>query len=41
MGALRLFVEGHHWIDYTPLVNPEGDEASRLLRTIWFERNPP
>jgi len=38
-GALRLFVEGHHFIDYTPLVNPEGDDASRLLRTFWFERN--
>lgn len=39
LGALRLLVEGHHYIDYTPLINPEGDDASRFLRTIWFERN--
>jgi hypothetical protein len=37
-GALRLRVEDYHYVNYTPLVNPEGDEASRLLRSIWFER---
>jgi hypothetical protein len=37
-GALRLRVEGYRYTDYTPLVNPEGEEASRLQRTIWFER---
>jgi hypothetical protein len=38
MGALRLRVEDYHYVNYTPLVNPEGEEASRLLRTVWFER---
>jgi hypothetical protein len=37
-GAMRLRVDGCHDVDYTPLVNPEGEEASRFLRTIWFER---
>jgi hypothetical protein len=37
-GALRLRVDDYHYVNYTPLVNPEGEEASRLLRTIWFER---
>ena len=37
-GGLRLLVEGCKYVDYTPLVNPEGDGASRFLRTIWFER---
>jgi len=37
-GALRLRVEGYRYTDYTPLGNPEGDDASRFLRTIWFER---
>jgi len=38
LGALRLRVEGYRYTDYTPLGNPEGDDASRFLRTIWFER---
>ena len=38
-GALRLRVDGYHYENYVPLVNPEGEEASRLQRTIWFERN--
>lgn len=37
-GALRLRVEGYHYENYIPPVNPDGDEASRLLRTLWFER---
>ena len=37
-GALRLRVEGYRYTDFTPLVNPEGDDASRFHRTIWFER---
>jgi len=37
-GALRLLVEGQKVVVYTPLVNPEGEEASRYLRTIWFDR---
>jgi hypothetical protein len=36
--ALRLRVEGYRYTDYTPPANSEGDEASRFLRTIWFER---
>ena len=36
-GGLRLRVEGCKYVDYTPLENPEGDGASRFLRTIWFE----
>jgi hypothetical protein len=38
LGALRVRVEGYRYTDYTPLGNPEGDDASRFLRTIWFER---
>jgi len=38
-GALRLLVEGYKYVVYTPLVNPEGEEASRYLRTIWLDRN--
>jgi hypothetical protein len=38
-GALRLRLEGYHYIDYTPLVDPEGEEARRLLRSIWFEKS--
>jgi hypothetical protein len=37
-GGLRLLVEGCKQVFYTPLVNPEGEEASRFLRTIWFDR---
>jgi hypothetical protein len=37
-GALRLLVEGFKYAVYTPLVDPEGEEASRYLRTIWFDR---
>jgi hypothetical protein len=37
-GALRLLVEGFKNVVYTPLVNPEGEEASRYLRSIWFDR---
>ena len=37
-GALRLLVEGFKNVAYTPLVNPEGEEASRYLRSIWFDR---
>jgi hypothetical protein len=37
-GALRLLVEGYKYVVYTPLVNPEGEEASRYLRTIWLDR---
>lgn len=37
-GALHLFVEGYKSVVYTPLVNPEGEEASRYLRTIWLDR---
>jgi hypothetical protein len=38
LGALRVRVEGYRYTDYTPLGNPEGDDAGRFLRTIWFER---
>jgi hypothetical protein len=38
LGALRARVEGYRYTDYTPLGNPEGDDAGRFLRTIWFER---
>jgi hypothetical protein len=37
-GPLRLYVEGYRFIDYTPLVTPDGDDASRFARTLWFER---
>lgn len=37
-GALRLQVEGHRYTVYTPLVDPEGELASKFLRTLWFER---
>lgn len=37
-GALRLLVEGQKVVVYTPLVNPEGEEASRYLRSIWLDR---
>lgn len=37
-GGLRLFVERGKQVFYTPLVDPEGEEASRYLRTIWFDR---
>ena len=37
-GAVRLFVERCKVVVYTPLVDPEGEEASRFLRTIWFDR---
>lgn len=37
-GALRLSLAGYRFIVYTPLVNPEGEEASRLLRSFWFEK---
>jgi hypothetical protein len=37
-GGLRLLVEGCRQVFYTPLVDPEGEEASRYLRSIWFDR---
>ena len=37
-GALRLFMEGYKSVVYTPLVDPEGEETSRYLRTIWIDR---
>ncbi len=37
-GALRLRVPDYHWINYDPLVAPDGEEASRLQRTLWLER---
>lgn len=37
-GPVRLYVEGYRFTDYTPLVNPDGEEASRYARTLWFER---
>jgi hypothetical protein len=36
-GGLRVLVEGCRYVDYTPLVTPDGDGASKFLRTIWFE----
>jgi hypothetical protein len=39
-GPVRLYVEGYRFTDYTPLVAPDGDEASRFARTLWFERMP-
>jgi hypothetical protein len=39
-GALLLYIPGYRYTDYTPLVDPEGEEASRNLRTLWFERIP-
>ena len=39
-GGLRLRVEGCRFTVFTPLVDPEGEEASRLVRTLWFERTP-
>lgn len=39
-GALRLHVEGYRYTIYTPLVDPEGDAASKFLRTLWFEGKP-
>jgi len=37
-GALRLRVPDYRWINYDPLVAPDGEEASRLQRTLWLER---
>lgn len=37
-GALRLRVENYRFTDFAPLDNPEGDNASKFLRTLWFER---
>ncbi len=37
-GALRLRVYNYRFTDFAPLDNPEGDNASRFLRTLWFER---
>jgi hypothetical protein len=39
-GSLLLYVPGYRFTDYVPLLNPEGDDASRFLRTLWFERIP-
>jgi hypothetical protein len=36
--ALRLRVYNYRFTDFTPLDNPEGDTASKFLRTLWFER---
>jgi len=36
--ALRLWVRDYRFTDFAPLDNPEGDTASRFLRTLWFER---
>jgi len=37
-GALRLRVPDYRWISYDPLVAPDGEEASRLQRSLWLER---
>jgi hypothetical protein len=37
-GALRLRVPDYRWIHYDPLVAPDGEDASRLQRTLWLER---
>ena len=37
-GALRLRIQGYHYENYIPPVSPDSDEASRFLRTLWFER---
>jgi hypothetical protein len=37
-GALRLRVPDYRWINYDPLVAPDGEDASRLQRTLWLER---
>jgi len=37
-GALRLRVADYRFTDFAPLDNPEGDNASKFLRTLWFER---
>ena len=39
-GSLLLYVREYRFTDYVPLVNPEGDDASRFHRTLWFERTP-
>jgi len=39
-GSLLLYVREYRFTDYVPLVNPEGDDASRFHRTLWFERMP-
>jgi len=38
LGAVRLRIAGCRYTMFTPLVDPEGEEASRLARTIWFQR---
>ena len=37
-GTVRLYVEGYHFTVYTPLDIPEGEDAGRFSRTLWFER---
>ena len=37
-GGLLLYVPGYRWTNYTPLADAEGEDASRFLRTLWFER---
>lgn len=37
-GSVRLYVEGYRFAVYTPLDLPEGEDAGRFQRTLWFER---
>jgi len=39
-GSLLLYLRGYRFTDFVPLINPEGDYASRFHRTLWFERMP-
>jgi hypothetical protein len=39
-GSLLLYIREYRYTDYVPLINPEGDDASRFRRTLWFERMP-
>jgi hypothetical protein len=39
-GSLLLYLPDYRFTDYVPLVDPEGDDASRFRRTLWFERMP-
>jgi len=39
-GSLLLYIREYRFTDFVPLVNPEGDDASRFHRTLWFERMP-
>jgi RNase P/RNase MRP subunit p29 len=39
-GSLLLYLPEYRYTTFVPLINPEGDDASRFQRTLWFERTP-